>query len=388
MLINNDVQSSPGRAPSAPSRRRREAAHRPCLDRGRRPRGVRRARPAKAPTREEVAQFRGLMQGKSQPAAGRDRQAAGARRAGHRAGWRDAEVRRRTGRVEHGRALPHADAARFRAGRRAGRETKPERAKQPASPPRETRTAEPERRDAAPNAAQSQNPDAQRTAGADRQRPATGAETPVPRDGAKSASSDGTAVDGKPRAGEHKRTADSGDAESAQTLARKAADGEAQVGAAARSAQQRWFRGRRRPGRGNGAGRPRQHADADADRDGVRADPAADPDRRAAAGRRRVGEPRSGAGRTGAEARPADAGQRSARRTRRAFARGAAARMQNDVLPGTDLWLTQTENGWQLRADVRSRDAYDTLLANQEELVQRFAEGSLGKLTIEPVFHA
>lgn len=62
-------------------------------------------------------------------------------------------------------------------------------------------------------------------------------------------------------------------------------------------------------------------------------------------------------------------------------------RMQSDVLPGTDLWLTRTENGWRMRADVRSRDAYDTLLANQNDLIQRFADSALGELSIEPVFH-
>ena len=56
-------------------------------------------------------------------------------------------------------------------------------------------------------------------------------------------------------------------------------------------------------------------------------------------------------------------------------------------VPGTDLWLTRTENGWRMRADVRSRDAYDTLLANQDDLIQRFADSALGELSIEPVFH-
>lgn len=75
-------------------------------------------------------------------------------------------------------------------------------------------------------------------------------------------------------------------------------------------------------------------------------------------------------------------------RSLRGQSREVLLRMQSDVLPGTDLWLSQTRNGWQLRADVRSRDAYDTLLANQDELIQRFADGALGELTIEPVFHA
>jgi hypothetical protein len=62
-------------------------------------------------------------------------------------------------------------------------------------------------------------------------------------------------------------------------------------------------------------------------------------------------------------------------------------RMESDVLPGTDLWLTRTDKGWSMRADVRSRDAYDTLLANQDDLIQRFADSALGELSIEPVFH-
>jgi hypothetical protein len=62
-------------------------------------------------------------------------------------------------------------------------------------------------------------------------------------------------------------------------------------------------------------------------------------------------------------------------------------RMQNDALPGTDLWLTRTDSGWSLRAEVSSRDAYDTLLEFQDELVKRFADSRLGELSIEPIFH-
>jgi len=68
-------------------------------------------------------------------------------------------------------------------------------------------------------------------------------------------------------------------------------------------------------------------------------------------------------------------------------AREVLLQMHGDVLPGTDLWLTRTANGWRLRADVRSRDAYDALVAGSEDLIQRFADGALGELTIEPVFH-
>lgn len=71
----------------------------------------------------------------------------------------------------------------------------------------------------------------------------------------------------------------------------------------------------------------------------------------------------------------------------RSRSREVLLRMQSDILPGTDLWLTRSGDGWQLRADVRSRDAYDTLLANQDELIQRFADRALGELSIDPVFH-
>jgi hypothetical protein len=74
-------------------------------------------------------------------------------------------------------------------------------------------------------------------------------------------------------------------------------------------------------------------------------------------------------------------------RSARGRPREVLLRMQNDALPGTDLWLTRTDDGWRLRADVSSRDAYDTLLEFQDELVKRFAESRLGELSIEPVFH-
>ena len=68
-------------------------------------------------------------------------------------------------------------------------------------------------------------------------------------------------------------------------------------------------------------------------------------------------------------------------------AREVLLRMQDDVLPGTDLWLARTATGWSLRADVRSRDAYDALIAGSGDLIRRFADGALGDLTIEPIFH-
>jgi hypothetical protein len=68
-------------------------------------------------------------------------------------------------------------------------------------------------------------------------------------------------------------------------------------------------------------------------------------------------------------------------------AREILLRMHDDVLPGTDLWLTQTSGGWSLRADVRSRDAYDALVAGSGDLIERFADHALGELTIEPMYH-
>jgi len=77
----------------------------------------------------------------------------------------------------------------------------------------------------------------------------------------------------------------------------------------------------------------------------------------------------------------------SATASSRLRAREVLLRMNDDALPGTDLWLSRTTGGWQLRADLRSRDAYDALLASSEDLIRRFADSSLGELTIEPVFH-
>jgi hypothetical protein len=385
MLINNDVQSS-----QAAHRQRRLAADdklradRASTEAVAREGAVRQA--GEAPTPDEVAQFRGLMQ-----ANPNERPAETGKLSA-----RDAQASAQGGQTPKfdGELAGLSTAERFRtlmqrAFAQVGDQGANEAGKgeQPASPPRETRTAEPERREATPNAAQSQSADAQRAAGADRQRPASGAETPAPRDGAKSASGDGS-VDGKPRAGEHKRTADSGDAESAQTLARKAADGEAQVGAAARSA------------RASGGSEDGEGLEAGMAQAGPGSTPTPMPTEMASAPTQpqaMTAAPQQAAA-ASANLAPALAElvQKHVRQMLVSDPRGGRGgrsrevllRMQNDVLPGTDLWLTQTENGWQLRADVRSRDAYDTLLANQDELVQRFAEGALGKLTIEPVFHA
>jgi hypothetical protein len=385
MLINNDVQSS-----QAAHRQRRLAAdeklradrtsHEAAVREG----AVRQA--GEAPTRDEVAQFRGLMQGaRTERAADAGKPPSDQMQTaipGEQAPKFDGELA----------GLSTADRFRTlmqRAFAQVGDQGANEAAKgeQPAPTPRETRAAEPERREAAPTSASAQNSDAQRSAAAERQRPATtGAEAPVPRDGTKPAAKDGASVDAKPSAGEHKRSADSGDAESAQTLARKAADGEAQVGAAARSA------------RSSGGSEDGEGMEAGTAQAGPGSTPTPMPTEMAAAPTQpqtmTAAPQQAAAASTSLAPALAELVQKHVRqmlvsdpRSGRGGSREVLLRMQNDVLPGTDLWLTQTENGWQLRADVRSRDAYDTLLANQDELVQRFADGALGKLTIEPVFH-
>ena len=61
-------------------------------------------------------------------------------------------------------------------------------------------------------------------------------------------------------------------------------------------------------------------------------------------------------------------------------------RMSDAALPGTDIWLRRTGRGWKVRADARSRDSYDAIVAGSERLVKRFAEQGLGELDIEPVY--
>lgn len=62
-------------------------------------------------------------------------------------------------------------------------------------------------------------------------------------------------------------------------------------------------------------------------------------------------------------------------------------RLSDDTLPGTDLMLSKTPDGWKLRADVRSRDSYDAIQDAAPELAKRFAERSLGTLEIDSEFH-
>jgi len=61
-------------------------------------------------------------------------------------------------------------------------------------------------------------------------------------------------------------------------------------------------------------------------------------------------------------------------------------RMADATLPGTDLLLSKTADGWHLRADVRSRDSYDAIRDAAPALARRFAEQNLGHLEIDPHF--
>jgi len=63
-------------------------------------------------------------------------------------------------------------------------------------------------------------------------------------------------------------------------------------------------------------------------------------------------------------------------------------RMSDATLPGTDLLLSRTADGWRLRADVRSRDSYDAIREAAPALARRFAEQNLGTLEIDPRLEA
>lgn len=62
-------------------------------------------------------------------------------------------------------------------------------------------------------------------------------------------------------------------------------------------------------------------------------------------------------------------------------------RLADATLPGTDLLLSRTADGWCLRADVRSRGSFDAIRDAAPGLARRFAERNLGTLTIDPHFH-
>lgn len=62
-------------------------------------------------------------------------------------------------------------------------------------------------------------------------------------------------------------------------------------------------------------------------------------------------------------------------------------RLAEDTLPGTDLLLSRTRDGWQLRADVGSRSSFEAIRQAAPELSRRFAERNLGTLSIDPHLH-
>jgi len=62
-------------------------------------------------------------------------------------------------------------------------------------------------------------------------------------------------------------------------------------------------------------------------------------------------------------------------------------RMSDATLPGTDLLLSRTAEGWRLRSDSRSRSSHDAICRAAPELAKRFADNDLGVLEIDPHFN-
>lgn len=62
-------------------------------------------------------------------------------------------------------------------------------------------------------------------------------------------------------------------------------------------------------------------------------------------------------------------------------------RLDESTLPGTDLMLTRTTDGWLLQAEVRSADSFDAIRQAAGQLGERFAERGLGNLVVEPRYH-
>ncbi len=376
-MINNDVLSS-----QAANRQRRHAAdERARFDRISTDTAAREgvARQAgEAPTREEITRFANLMrsQGTSErpldngkPTVQDTRAQANPqpRLAGELAGMNSAERFRALMQQAFAKVDDRgADAAADNTGD-STQDARPVPSDAKAQSPNDTKATE------AARAAQ----DAQARQPTDETQPKLAADSPKP-----DKATDGADAQ---RGSEAKKTG-TGEAESAQQAAKKAADGEAQLGQAARVANgedetEGGDTGSASSQAGAGSGSTPMSADM-AQMPASQPQPAAQHAQQAAAAghiapalselvqkhvkQMLVSDPRS---------------QRGGR------SREVLLRMQNDVLPGTDLWLAQTDDGWQLRADVRSRDAYDTLLAHQDELMQRFADSALGKLTIEPVYH-
>lgn len=63
-------------------------------------------------------------------------------------------------------------------------------------------------------------------------------------------------------------------------------------------------------------------------------------------------------------------------------------RLDEATLPGTDLMLTRTTDGWLLQAEVRSAESFEAIREAAGQLGERFAARGLGKLVVEPRYHA
>lgn len=398
MLINNDVTSS-----QTAHRQRRIAAdekqrvERAASDAAVREGVVRQA--GEAPSREEVAQFRALMQttgrsgqrdaesGSKSPANDAHAMSAGAAASGAAPSFGDGLVG--SSMVGRFRALlqtafspvdrPRDDVA--QGDKPASNDSRP--------PSRDANAPPAAARQDDGAAGRATTTTAQPRTDASSRQPTPANDKPLPQaDSSKPLAATSAGPSDEEHGTEGKRRTGVGEAEAAQALARKAADGETQVVPAARSA-------RGGPGSDDGEGKDAGSPQAGGSSGGV---PAAMTDMAAVASPQpqRMAEAAQQAAVASGSVAPALAElvQKHVRqmlvsdpRSSRGRSREVLLRMQNDVLPGTDLWLTQTDNGWQLRADVRSRDAYDTLLANKDELVQRFAASALGELEIEPIYH-
>ncbi len=62
-------------------------------------------------------------------------------------------------------------------------------------------------------------------------------------------------------------------------------------------------------------------------------------------------------------------------------------RLDESTLPGTDLMLSRTADGWVLQADVRSAESFDAIREAAGQLGERFAQRGLGSLVVEPRYH-
>lgn len=63
-------------------------------------------------------------------------------------------------------------------------------------------------------------------------------------------------------------------------------------------------------------------------------------------------------------------------------------RLDEGTLPGTDLMLTRTADGWLLQADVRSAESFQAIREAAGQLGERFAARGLGTLVVEPRYQA